>query len=427
MRLHLGLISSSEADLSAIRVTAISATGNTEPMTAKVSQPEYWSLKRFTGNIKAIEVLGVDPVSADKLQLVAGWEDYASPRIAVGPLTKTPIKDSDGNFQGVTLTRATSASLLSRFQHSLSWEGDAWFIAITFSQSLVITLALVFLFKLLGRAFLSRPLQSTSEAELKVGTWPRYLTLVLTYGFIAVLLVQINDRLSQGIFEFRDPIQQIALCVVQATLILSCLACLHFCRDYRSAIYIWATALFFLFSLKAVWLSQVTTIQCNDYGIYWSYGQFMATGDWDKINSESPLSLVLIRRSWAWCYWIAKVLGSTDTSLKLANFLLQLATAALFSWYVKARFGTLAMAAALIAFVIYPESWVSSTLASHDLPALFWFIVLLIAVDLLQQRLASPLITNRSRLSLFLRCCAVGAAIAVLDFQRDFGTLPYLL
>jgi hypothetical protein len=425
-RLHLEVSSDITEDLSAITVNAISTTGNAEPMSLTRNHPGLWSLKRFTGNIQKVQVLGKDPLFARKLTLVAGWEDKASPRYTISPLTVTPISDTNHQFRGFTLTRATPASNLPRFQHSLNWHGDIWFILVTLAKAIVVTIATLFTLRLSAGLFLTSDSSVSFAPKLIASVSTKHFVLALTYGFAAILLIQIYHRLSQGKFDFRDPLQQMALSIVQGFIIVLGLGCLKFCADSQRAIYAWATVLIALFSIKALWLTQVTTLQCSDYGIYWSYGQSMAAGDWDKLNSESPLSLVLIRRSWAWCSWIAKVFGSTATSLKLANFLLQIATAILFSWHVKHRFGNSVMAGAMVAFLLYPESWFSSTIASHDLPALFWFTVLTIAVDLLQQRLLNPISTYRFWLSLFWRACAVGTTIAILNIQRDFGIFSLL-
>jgi hypothetical protein len=421
MRLHLDLTAVNIPENSSIQVKAISVFGNEEAFTPTPNQPGGWSLKRFTGNIKEIQIFGKNLPAIADAKLTAGWEDAASPRIQIQPLTIAETTPQKEGTSGVLITRGRPASYIARFRQSLNWVGDYWFVSLTFLQALAIALATELAITILARLFLTNSASENLATTTALDFVPRQLILVITYGFGAILLIQIYHRLSLNLFEFRDPIQQTALALVQIGLIFGFQLCVRYCRGDRHAIYAWAIAILVLFSIKAIWLSQVSTLQCNDYGIYWEYGKAMAEAKWESINSQGPLALVLIRRSWAWCSWVAKLFGTTTASLELANFLLQLASAGIFSWYVKNRLGTAAMAASIIAFVAYPESWISATLASHDLPGIFWFVVLIVAVDKLCQRLTLPLSTTRSWSLFAVESISVGFVIAALDMQRDFG------
>jgi hypothetical protein len=101
---------------SLIQVKAVSAFGNEEAFTPIPNRPGCWSLKRFTGNIKEIQIFGENLPAIADAKLTAGWEDTASPRIQIQPLTiakTTPPKEG--------ATGTASAQLSHGPQRTCSW------------------------------------------------------------------------------------------------------------------------------------------------------------------------------------------------------------------------------------------------------------------------------------------------------------------
>jgi hypothetical protein len=426
MRLHLAIMPTEPNQLENAEITAISAVGRRVSFIPSDQQVGSWSLKRFTGNIKEIQINGVEKLEPESILVSAGWEDTSPPRIKIPTLIQN-TSSTNGNFQPVvSIKRRTPGSLIPKFSDSLNWEGDTWLLITTSLQSLNIALLAHFLITLLCPLFFNTSRQEMVFDSTITKTIVQQLTLATILLFLPILLVQMYSRFELDLNEFRDPIQKSAYYLFQIFFILLLRFCLKQCHSYETATKTWLVSTILLLSLKAVWVYQITTIQCSDYGLYWSYAKLMATSNWEQINTESPLSLILLRRSWGWCYWIARFIGTNDTSLKLANFSLQVVTILLFSWYVKTRISPMAMAASVVVFILNPENWVSVTLASHDLPGLFWFVVLLYAVDFLKQSLESTLTTIKSWLHLLIRIALTGAIVAALNVQRDYGLFALL-
>lgn len=421
MRLHLD---ASQQDLppdTSIEAYGISVNGSVEHLTPRANDPKKLSLKRFTGNINEIRIFGIPKELESKATLYASWEDETGPKTRLkGFLTKTVVDEDTGRV-GISLTRSQPASFLKRFQTSLNWQGDFWFLSLTLFKSLRTLLGIELIFTLSWTIAFRLKIQNSSLRKYELADTQVFVVSILSYIFLAILTIQIYDRLTSGLLNFRDPIQQGALVAIQIAILLGLRASLFYCNTDRRSIATWGMAIAVLFLLKTAWTFCVDTQQCNDYSIYWNYGKAIANGNWDQIDADGPLGLVLLRRSWAWCSWVARLFGGYDLSLKLANLSLQLITTIMLSWYIKKRLGTAAMAGAAIAFVVHPENWLSVTLASHDLPAMFWFVVLTITIDTLAKQLAKPIVSVKEWAKLGCKATLAGSVIAILEIQRDFG------
>jgi hypothetical protein len=176
-----------------------------------------------------------------------------------------------------------------------------------------------------------------------------------------------------------------------------------------------------LFSLmcRVIWVSVFDSYQVNDFGFYLNCGADVAVSG---KPSESPYcgpenGYVYWKRSAFYTYPIALLFGKSLLAIKLINVLLATLTAWFFFQAGKIIFGARVSALGLLFFIWHPELWYAMTLASHDIPGLFWLSVYFYISALLRSRLLS---SARSFWSLARLALCLGGAIFFLEVARSY-------
>ncbi len=125
--------------------------------------------------------------------------------------------------------------------------------------------------------------------------------------------------------------------------------------------------------LRLIWIFAVDSYQVNDFGEY--------------LNNATDKTDTLWRRTAFYTYPLILIFGKSLLALKITNVLLATATTWFFFLAGRIVVGIRAAALALPFFMWNPNLWYSMTLASHDIPGLFWLAVFFYLSVLLQRRL----------------------------------------
>ncbi len=125
--------------------------------------------------------------------------------------------------------------------------------------------------------------------------------------------------------------------------------------------------------LRLIWIFAVDSYQVNDFGEY--------------LNNATDRTDTFFRRASFYTYPLVLVFGKSLMAVKVTNVLLATATTWVSFLAGKIVVGARAAAIALIFFIWNADLWYSMTLASHDIPGLFWLGLFFYLSVLLQRRL----------------------------------------
>jgi hypothetical protein len=168
--------------------------------------------------------------------------------------------------------------------------------------------------------------------------------------------------------------------------------------------------LLFSFLARVAWISMFDSYQVNDFGAYLGCAQdVVSSGNPSASNLCGGAEEAYWRRTAVYTYPIVLLFGPSLLALKLVNVCLATLSGLFFYLSGKSIFGARASAAALLFFIWHPDLWYAMTLASHDLPAIFWLSVFFFISIRLRQRLLKPPYA-------YAAICAHSAAIGVLLF-----------
>ncbi len=175
-----------------------------------------------------------------------------------------------------------------------------------------------------------------------------------------------------------------------------------------------------LFSLlcRLAWITAFDAYQVNDFGFYLNCGADTAASG-DPVASRF-CGTEYWKRSVFYTYPIALLFGRSLFAVKLVNVLLATLTSWIFFRLGILLFGVRLAAAGLLFFIWQPDLWYSMTLASPDIPGLFWLAAFFYLCAILQRRLdcaGSPLLPGWR---LVLLSVFLGVNIFFLDFTRTY-------
>lgn len=162
---------------------------------------------------------------------------------------------------------------------------------------------------------------------------------------------------------------------------------------------------------RLAWVHTFDSYQTSDFGTYLNCAaDVAATGNPTGTDNCSSPGFVFWRRAAAYTYPIVLAFGVSLTALKIANVVY--ATLAGWFFYLGGRriFGARVAAAALLFFIWHPDLWYAMTLASHDIPGMFWLAVFFyLAVGFRRRLLGAP--------SAFVGNLALSVATGVVVFM----------
>lgn len=177
--------------------------------------------------------------------------------------------------------------------------------------------------------------------------------------------------------------------------------------------------LIFSLACRVIWISVFDSYQLSDFGFYLNCGADVALSGKpsDSHFCASDIGYLYWKRSASYTYPIALLFGKSLLAVKLVNVLLATIAAWIFFKAGKTIFGAKVASIGLLFFIWHPDLWYAMTLASHDVPALFWLAVFFYLCALLQRQLLS---SSQSYLSLVGLSLCMGGAIFFLGIARSY-------
>lgn len=154
---------------------------------------------------------------------------------------------------------------------------------------------------------------------------------------------------------------------------------------------------------RLIWIFAVDSYQVNDFGEY--------------LNSALDLTDTLWRRAAFYTYPLVLLFGKSLLAVKITNVALATLTAWFFFLAGRIIMGARTAAVGLLFFIWHPELWYSITLASHDIPGLFWLGLFFYVSALLQRRLLAD---SRAWLRNSVLSLCVGVCIFFVGAVRSY-------
>jgi hypothetical protein len=187
------------------------------------------------------------------------------------------------------------------------------------------------------------------------------------------------------------------------------------CRNDRAVSRIAVALVAVSLLCRLIWVSIFDAYQVNDFGYYLQCGVHVArTG---SPNGSSFCDGAYWKRSVFYTYPLVLLFGQSLLAIKLANVLLATLTSWIFYLAARIMFGARVAAIALAFFIWQPDLWYSMTLASHDVPGLFWLGCFFYLCARLQRVLTSP---SKGWASPALLSLCLGGSIFFLEFSRSY-------
>ncbi len=165
--------------------------------------------------------------------------------------------------------------------------------------------------------------------------------------------------------------------------------------------------------LRLGWIWLFDAQQVNDFADYWFCGEILARGD-----TSERCAGVYLTRSFFYTFPLRLLFGASQTALELLNVWLISGAALLFYDVARRLFSARVAAGALLFFTWNPDLWYSMTLASPDVPFVFYFSLLLWVLQRQSQHLFNPPV---STVSVGVLSLATGFLIFLIDVQRGFA------
>jgi hypothetical protein len=238
--------------------------------------------------------------------------------------------------------------------------------------------------------------------------------------WIGTLLVLIDGLVLQFLqYETLEELSVSALFVLPIVCVsLLPILFLLRCRDEKRATWIALGLILFSMACRLLWVSWIDSYQVNDFRSYMEVGCEVAKTGHPEWTSHG--TGIFWKRSAVYTYPIALLFGPSPVALKLANVFLITLAACFFFATGKILHGAKAAAIGLIFFIWMPDLWYSMTLATHDVPGVFWLSLFFFLCAVMQQEYfhlgPSRWISTRI---VFLSFC-LGAALFFLDFTRSY-------
>ena len=159
----------------------------------------------------------------------------------------------------------------------------------------------------------------------------------------------------------------------------------------------------------------------------------MASGQWANLGGGSALQTIYVTRAFPYMYPVARLLGDHPSSVVWANIVTQIFMVSVFV-LLCARNNSLRLGlVGGVLLLFQPESWFGTVIATHDVPAMSLYAVVLLIAGEVWRLVSRCLEKNDARERLGMRAllvesalvCIMGMLCGVLEVQR--GYLPLIL
>lgn len=243
-------------------------------------------------------------------------------------------------------------------------------------------------------------------------------TTLAGVALVFALLLVLDSLVDQiGLLQgsLRSILLSVAYIVPPIAVSLIAVVLVFRCKDDSAASRIALALVAVSLVSRLIWISIFDAYQVNDFGYYLQCGAH-------AVRTGSPNGSVFCdgaywKRSVFYTYPLVRFFGQSLLALKLANVLLATLTCWVFFLGARIMFGARVAAVALAFLIWQPDLWYSMTLASHDIPGLFWLACFFYLCARLQRRLLSG--SKRWITSVLLSLC-LGGSIFFLEFSRSY-------
>lgn len=235
----------------------------------------------------------------------------------------------------------------------------------------------------------------------------------------AVLIV---DSVVYQLTEINNSIKDILVSLgwLSPILLFSLIALVFVlrCKDEKRIYRIGLIIILFSMLCRLAWVSVFDSYQVNDFGFYLNCGaDAAATG---RPESSGFCGAVYWKRAAFYTCPIALLFGKSLLAIKLANVLLATLTSWIFLRLGTLLFGVRLATVGLLFFIWQPDLWYSMTLASPDIPGLFWLAIFFFICAVLQRRVLSLGVPRWNWVRLAGLSVVLGVIIFFLDFTRTY-------
>jgi hypothetical protein len=247
----------------------------------------------------------------------------------------------------------------------------------------------------------------------------RNAVAALTGAALVFSMLLVFDRLVDQFSHLQGSLKAVLLSIAYilppAAISLIAIVLLFRCKDDRAISRIALALVAVSLLCRVIWVSVFDSYQVNDFGYYLRCAV-------DVVRTGSPAGSsfcegVYWKRSAVYTYPIVLLFGQSLLAVKLANVLLATLTSWIFFNTGRIIFGARVAAIGLAFFIWQPDLWYAMTLASHDIPGLFWLAVFYCLCTHLVLRLLSH---SKRWISVVALSLCLGGAIFFLEFSRSY-------
>jgi hypothetical protein len=259
--------------------------------------------------------------------------------------------------------------------------------------------------------------------KLETSTIQRNQLINWTIGALLILAaVLIVDNLISQLTDVNRGIKNLFVSIVWLSpILLISLIALAFilgCKDEKRLCRIGLIIILFSMLCRLAWIFTFDSYQVNDFGSYINCSaEAVATG---KPSSTEFFADLFWKRSAFYTYPVLLLFGKSLPAIKLVNVVLTTLTSFVFFRLGIALLGTRLAAIGLLFFIWQPDLWYSMTLASPDIPGMFWLAVFFWICAALQHRAIGLDVSRWTWVQLASVSILLGASIFFLDFTRSY-------
>jgi hypothetical protein len=435
-----------ETAASVAAVHAIGHGGEVWSLTRREDDRSAFSQFGKSGPLISLRVFAKEGVSSTPLvEEVRIGENWCQPSWPVplrkGPLPFIPSPESSKLRASLKISEYVPENF-SRWNsldpcESFNWQGDQWLLVTPFFQALVFLLVPWYLYRLICQMtrFGGNPGHVGDPFKFGVSRWA-----VLGRGLVSLVLVftlflalhQLYCALPT-FFRIRWGNQFIA-----SLSLISAIGSLTFvyCRRIvglpgdRERLKLVSLLLVIAGVLKVLWVLLLDSVQTGDYEKYLSYGQQMASGDWNSFSGREYYGFpVFLRRAFVWTYPLLSVGGSGLRVIETTNVILQLLTGMMFLWMVSRMFSLSVACCSLPFLFLYPGFWYATTIVSHNTPGYFWMLAVWCVFEILrtlEQSAPGDSPGSARMIRRVLVCATLGLCLGLLELSKSYNQILLL-
>jgi len=443
-QVHLRL--SRETGASVAKVEAIGTAGVIWQLTRREDDRNTYSQLGKSGPLVALRIFSKEgAASTPVVEEVRIGENWCQPSwpvpIRQGPLPYSGSPESTENQGSLKISEYipehfSTWNSLDSFG-GFNWQGDQWLMVTPFAQSLLFSIILVFLYRAICRLrrFGDHTDFTQQTFQFSTGLLPaagRGLVALIVVAGIAIALHQLFCQLPT-FYRVRwgnQFIASLSLIFALGSLIFTYCRRIVNAPEDRDRLKLASLLLIVAGLLKVLWIILIDSAQTGDYQKYLSYGQQMASEDWDSLTGREYYGFsVFLRRAFVWTYPLFSIAGSGLRVIEASNIVLQLLTGIMFLWLVSRMFCVSVACCSIPFLFLYPGFWYATTIVSHNTPGYFWMFAAWCVFEILrtlEQSLPGDSPGSTRMIRRLLVCATLGLCLGLLELLKSYNQILML-